>query len=394
MNVAEHILLMSSSAAPSVAALMLAAETQGLAIDFTQMSMAIKDTTTPANNFDGDPNSKLTYTSPSTKWVLGANGLYSSGSTLRTSYDTSGNKLGVLIEEARTNLALYSNDLTNAAWATSNVNTTTTATGPDGAANSATTVTAIGANGTVSQTIVSGSAARITSVFLKRRTGTGNIDITQNGGLSWNTQSITSSWARYSIASVTSANPTIGLRIVTSGDAVDVAFFQHEVGAFVTSPILTTGSTVTRTRDSISIAASLFPTGTGQTFFAITKNLLVTPSGGNTNILGVNAAATATLYCGNDSTASYYNGTSSITKVHGGSFTGGTVKVASSSDASNASVTGNGLAPTTGALGLAAISSMQIGSQQGVGAFLNGYLNRLIYLPRRMSDAELQGLTT
>lgn len=392
MNVAEHIILFSGGV--SAAALLLAAEPQGLAIDFATMSMAIKDTTTPANTFDGDPNSKLTYTAPGTKLIRGANGLWSAGSTLRTAYDATLNPLGVLIEEARTNLCLQSNDLTSATWTKSNVNTTLTATGPDGVANSATTVTAIGANGTVSQSITSGSAQRLTTAFLRRRTGTGNVDLTQDGGLSWVTQAVTSSWTPFTLTPVTSANPVIGLRIVTSGDAVDVAYFQHELGAFATSPIVTAGSTATRVRDSISIASSLFPNGTGQTFHAITKNLLVTPSGGNTNILGVNAAATASLYCGNDSTASYYNGTSSISKVHGGSFTGGTVKVASSSDASNASVTGNGLAPTTGALGLAAISSMQIGSQQGVGAFLNGYLNRLIYLPRRMSDAELQGLTT
>lgn len=72
----------------SVAAMMLAAETQGLALDFTDDyyftsqgfygSAAIKDTTTPANNYDSSPtktaSSLLTYTSPSVKMCMGPSG--------------------------------------------------------------------------------------------------------------------------------------------------------------------------------------------------------------------------------------------------------------------------------------------------------------------------------
>lgn len=69
----------------SAASRMLAAETQGLAIDFTDTffqsttgfygSARIKDTTTPANNYDSSPtktaSSLLTYTSPSVKMTMG-----------------------------------------------------------------------------------------------------------------------------------------------------------------------------------------------------------------------------------------------------------------------------------------------------------------------------------
>ena len=166
---------------------------------------------------------------------------------------------GILVEEARTNLCLQSSDLTNAAWIKTTLTTAKTATGPDGVANSATTCTATLGNAMVLQTLTSGSAARITSVWLKRRTGTGNVDLTQDNGSTWTTQAITSSWARYNLASVTSANPILGLRIVTSGDAVDVALFQHEVGSFITSAIPTLAATVTRASDNISLATSAFP---------------------------------------------------------------------------------------------------------------------------------------
>jgi len=48
--------------APCGAVLLLSGEAQGLAVDFTDMSMVIRDTGTPANDFDDDPNDKLSYT--------------------------------------------------------------------------------------------------------------------------------------------------------------------------------------------------------------------------------------------------------------------------------------------------------------------------------------------
>lgn len=102
-------------------------------------------------------------------------------------WDTSGTCLGVRVEEARTNLCLYSNDLTQSNWlkiygvgasdATAQVTVAKTATGPDNIANSASTVTASQSNAWVHQNISSASAARSAQVFLKRRTGTGAVTI-------------------------------------------------------------------------------------------------------------------------------------------------------------------------------------------------------------------------
>jgi hypothetical protein len=92
-------------------------------------------------------------------------------------WDASGNAIGILVEETRTNLLLFSSDLTNAAWTKTNATPTKTATGPDGVANSASTLTATAGNGVAFQSITSASAARSGSVFLKRRTGTGAVSI-------------------------------------------------------------------------------------------------------------------------------------------------------------------------------------------------------------------------
>jgi len=168
----------------------------------------------------------------------------------------------LLMEAAITNICLWSSDLTDATWVKSNMNTALTATGPMGNANSATTITATAANATALQSITNASSLKITSVYLKRRTGSGNVDITQDNGTTWATQAITSSWARYVIAEATVLNPIVGIRLVTSGDAVDVAFWQCEVSTVaraVTSPYPTFSVTQARQADNYTFLLSTIP---------------------------------------------------------------------------------------------------------------------------------------
>lgn len=160
---------------------------------------------------------------------------------------------------ATTELTLYNCDFTNAAWTKSSMSTAKTATGPDGVANSATTLTASGANATALQAITSASAARRTGTWIKRRAGSGIVELTQDGGSTWTAVTVTSEWTKVDIPSVTSANPTVGIRVVTSGDAVDVALFAHRTEAILSSDIPTFGATVARAADNITLAQSAFP---------------------------------------------------------------------------------------------------------------------------------------
>lgn len=155
------------------------------------------------------------------------------------------------IAPAATNLTLWSRDLTNAAWTKSNVTAAKTATGVDGVSNSATTLTATAGNGTCLQAITSSSSARRTSAFVKRRTGSGTINMTHDNGTTWTAVTVTGSWTRVEIPSQTLANPTIGFRLVTSGDEIDVDIVQHETGAVVTGPIVTTSVTASRVVETV-----------------------------------------------------------------------------------------------------------------------------------------------
>lgn len=187
--------------------------------------------------------------------------------------------LGIWKEPVRNNLALHSRDLSQAVWTKTSMTCAKTATGMRNDANGASTCTASGANGTVIQAIVVAAATRNTSFHLKRRTGTGVVEVTRDNGATWTavTASLSSTlWRRVVseevpgcaggncivVAAMTSgiANPTVGLRLVTSGDAVDVDFVQDEETETASTPIVNAGVALSRDFDIIDLPVALSPT--------------------------------------------------------------------------------------------------------------------------------------
>ena len=311
---------------------------------------------------------------------------------------TTGAALGVLGEEARTNLCLYSDDFTNAAWVKSNLTAAKTATGPDGVANSASTLTATAANATALQAITSTSAARITSMFVKRRTGTGAVEMTQDNGSTWTAVTVTASWTRVSISSTTLTNPTVGVRIVTSGDAIDVALFQHELGAFITSPIPTVASQVTRAADQVSILTSAFPLGTSHT-------LVVSGDGasnqGARDLVGISDGSTTNRFLiryenTNHLVVSAAGVTTAV--LDGGTINSGefaTVAAAGATDDFAVSLNGGSVATdTSGAVPTTALTVLRVGWNVTGSVYLSGHIKRLAYYGTRKTDAELQVLSS
>ena len=161
---------------------------------------------------------------------------------------------GYLAEGARQNRCLYSQDFSNAAWVATSITKGSTVAAPDGS-TTAMTLTASGANGTLLQTLTAVSAAKAFSIWMKRRTGTGTIQMTMDNGVGWTTKTITSSWARYTVTQ-TVANEVCGIRIVTSGDAIDVWGAQVETGTGESTYIPTTSGAVTRNADVLNYSAT------------------------------------------------------------------------------------------------------------------------------------------
>ena len=164
-----------------------------------------------------------------------------------------------LREGAATNDLTFGRVLSNGAWTPTNVTVDPVA-GINGGAGEASRLTATGANGTVLRTgaLVHASMARAGSAFFRRVSGTGNIDITLDGGTTWTTVTLTNEYAQL-WKTQTLANSQFGIRMVTSGDVIDVDADQNEAGAVPSSPIFTAAAAVTRAADLWSFPWSRVP---------------------------------------------------------------------------------------------------------------------------------------
>ena len=181
----------------------------------------------------------------------------------------------VLMQPQRTSYAWPNQDLTHANWVKTNITAALDATDLSGVANAASTLTATTANGTVFNTITLASAENTTAFYVRRKTGTGTIEISDDGGTSYTdiTSSINSSTYTQATVTTTQTNPSIGLRIVTSGDAVEVVS-QLETGSTATTLIETATAAATRDNDEgvISDFNNWAPTTSGIMLFAFTPS--------------------------------------------------------------------------------------------------------------------------
>lgn len=135
------------------------------------------------------------------------------------------------------------------------VGVTLTSTGICNQANSCSTVKAFANNATILQQFTLASAARSFSAYVKRKTGTGTISITRDGGSNWTditSQINSSTFTRVSILNTSVTNPNCGFKLGTSGDEIIVDCCQDEAGVNASTPIITTSATVTRNADVLT----------------------------------------------------------------------------------------------------------------------------------------------
>lgn len=156
-------------------------------------------------------------------------------------------------------------DLSNAAWVSSGGASTASRTipGVDGVLSSASRLTATGANAVRMQAaLVLAAANRVFSCYMRRVAGAGAIQMTGDGGATWQTVTVSAQWGRVGILTAV-LNPQVGFRVVTANDAIDVDFAQFEPvvsglspGAQAyTSPMDTSGTNV-RAKDVLTYPAA------------------------------------------------------------------------------------------------------------------------------------------
>ncbi len=226
--------------------LLLDGQTPKMALQFANNRYAV-------NGIERDFADFLTHTRGSTATYIDSSGLVATAAinTPRFTYDpTTLDALGLLVEEARTNLLLHNSDFTNAAWVKVNGSANKNATGPDGVSNSGSTLTSTSANATFLQSLVLAADTRSFSIYLKRKTGTGVVSITRDG-VNYTPVALTSSWIKFEVNGTSVLNPVCGVKIDTSGDEVYAFGAQDEEGGHATSYIPTTTAAVTRSSDAI-----------------------------------------------------------------------------------------------------------------------------------------------
>ena len=147
-----------------------------------------------------------------------------------------GGPFGYFAEGAGTQLVTPTasiRDMTDASWVKGATMTAAlTGTGIDGVTNSCTRLTggAVSATNTVFQTLTAAASSRTYSVWLKRVTGTGVINITQDGGVGYTdvtSQINSSTFTRVSLAA-SQLNAVFGIQVVTDTDVILADFNQFE----------------------------------------------------------------------------------------------------------------------------------------------------------------------
>lgn len=384
----------------------------------------------------------ITFTRASAAWRFNASGiLVQEGNNVpRYDYDpVTLQSRGMLFEEARTKLLLQSNALDNATWVKNGVTVTAgAATGPDGTASLAKVVTNSGASFTgssVSQSITKAASAILytCSIFAKAgelprvrlfvngaNTTTArcycDIDLT-NGSVAQVVQG-TAGFAdlvvsiaaigggiyRISATFTTDTATTLACRIYPlntsgAGDGVSgiyAGFCEAEAGAFPTSYIPTTTSTVARASDLASIAdlSKIGFNPTEGTFIVDAegyqpgaKYAFAVTDGTTNNMIGVSRQSSGIL----QSRVTAGGVVASIGLSS--SYSGERVKVGLTYGQGSHTACMNGGAVPSIASGVPVVNQMRVGAVTTSGQ-INGWLRSIRYYPRKLSNAELQALTT
>jgi hypothetical protein len=378
----------------------------------------------------------ITFTRASSGTFVDSAGVIQTATTDVPRFDhnpTTGESLGLLVEEQRTNLLVRSEEFDNASWTKTAASITPDAsTAPDG------TITADDLTITTSQTVQGLSSSTFTadgtssytfSIFIKKTISTGvNLNIyfrgaigsggqytgltlnTQSGFVGFNLNSATSgtysvqdlgSWWRVSSSAggIPAGSMRAHVRLSSQGVGTVITLWgaQLEVGAFPTSYIPTTSATVTRSADVASITGTAFSSWYRQdegTVFAEYR----TPASDTRGVVGFNDNTA------NERIAFYTSGADpKLTVVDGGvtqaDINGGTVTASVMTKSAGAfAVNDFALAHAGGAAVTDTNGTMPtpdrvlIGADQA-GNYQNDRIRRLTYWPTRLANSTLQEVT-
>jgi len=380
---------------------------------------------------------RITFTRASTATFVGSNGLIQTAASGAARFDhnpATGESLGLLVEEARTNVLKYSTDFSQAgSWQFSQATPTYNAsTAPDGTQTAtrlttATTTSTQYITSTGTNTVAAGT--QTVSAYVKPGTCTqlqlqfnGNINtricfdlatdstfnIQANGSNGIGTiANVGNGWKRITLTSTVAATDTVAIYLLqnqgfqlSSGLTLEVWGFQAETGSFPTSYIPTTSATVTRAADVASMTGTNFSSWYNQTqgtLVATTPSGIMTTASANQGYFGISTGTLAASLSTGDG-IKYGNGSpptytrfqviaASVTQVDTNSATNAPKIAFAYATNDFALVRGGSLFTDTSGnvpTGMDTFTIRGIGSQS---------YSRMAYYPVRLPDAQLQALT-
>jgi hypothetical protein len=335
---------------------------------------------------------------------------------------------GLLVEEQRTNLALASNAPTMGTGLSSTANA---AISPDGTMSAvrvsktdattpryfptATNMTTVGGRKYVISRYFKYDGYDVdvsleynstvnwdlswTAIFAVRSTG---VTVSSDSNTVSSVHNVGNGWYRAITTFTAGAAPSVTanpvfLTRVTGASGVSVLVYggmAEENASFATSYIPTGAATVTRAADVVSVSTSQFPYS--ETAGSWVVNFQTQVSGAvptTVYILGLNNDQNKRIaYIGSGaSAAASYDGVTIVGTSE--DVTGPVSKFASAYDATGRAVVANGTSVTTGTV----VAGYSVGSfvniAQNSGAFTTGWVRQITYIPRRLSNTELQART-
>jgi hypothetical protein len=342
---------------------------------------------------------------------------------------TTSESLGLEIEEQRTNVIIYSANPSNAAWVKSGATITSlTVVAPDGTLSGAKSVedTEFRTHGIYQSITLSASTTYTWSIYLKKaeRTriqfyaqtstvegaifdlATGTIsDI--SAGVSASMYSVGNDWYRCSLTRITTVSDSGGFLNIFSiqGSSGSTSTYtgngfsgfyvwgaQIEVGAFATSYIPTTTAAATRAADDASMTGTNF-----SSWFQQQQGSLYIES----NFPRVGTRTPAQFASSTSNRYGFFFSNTFFNYFDGGVYGVSSIASTASKIATSlvnydiaVSFNNNAAIAVTGAKSLSNVDTFNIGRGFGVGEYICGTIKKIAYYPVRVTNAQLQALTS
>lgn len=321
----------------------------------------------------------------------------------RRDFDSAGVCKGLLVEEQRSNLVLQSAMGTALASWQGNGSTRTLSTeiAPDGTQSAMQIVVTANSGLNLSQSIATVVGQIYTSsMWLKGTSGQKIYFLATDSAAAQELITFTGSWQRVTKTfTATGTTSFIGCEIFNrSGGAhlTNVTFnawgAQYELGSFATSYIPTGAATATRNADVASVSTQAFPYSSTAGSFVVNFQTFGVAAN-NPRLIGTELASDVSLlFVGSAVTVGTWNGSVALS-VTGSNNTVVPLKAAIAHDGSGRAVCYAAGTVQSDANTAPSFTSMRIGSGNGGSTALNGHIRQITYLPRRISNTELQTRT-